>query len=276
MSLSRRQLLRASAGSLLAAGTWPGSLAVAEAPPATETFSFVVLNDLHYLDDQCGPWQEAVVRRIKAHDPKPRFCLIVGDLTEDATPEQFDAVRTIYGALGVPVHYVPGNHDWDKELARNIYDQFYVGATNYHFEAGGWLFVALDSTDGRGTRVSVREESLKWLDATLPTLDRKKPLVLFTHYPLGPWVFARANNAEQVLERFKGHNLQAVYNGHFHSRTERRLGGTVLTTNQCCSFSHKNHDLTKEKGYFLCQARDGTVARAFVEHRLDTMPPMPK
>jgi hypothetical protein len=40
---------------------------------------------------------------------------------------------------------------------------------------------------------------------------------------------------------------------------------TVFTTNKCCSISRGNHDGTKEKGYFLCRAKEGRIEREFVE-----------
>jgi 3',5'-cyclic AMP phosphodiesterase CpdA len=262
---SRRDILQYSAGSLLAAGLWPGALRADDG--AGEEFHFAVLNDLHYLDEKCGPWQEGVVAQIKGHKQGVKFVLVVGDLAEDGKPEQFDPVRSIYKSLDLPVHYVPGNHDWDEDKGRKNFDDLFPKATNYTFEFGGWQFLALDSTDGRKSKAAVREENLKWLDDALPKLDKKKPLVFFTHFPLGPWVPYRATNAEALLERFKEYNLRAVFNGHFHSGTERQLGETTLTTNKCCSFSHKNHDFTKEKGYFLCRAKDGKVAREFVEYK---------
>jgi hypothetical protein len=140
---------------------------------------------------------------------------------------------------------------------------------NHHFEHRGWQFLGVDSTEGRQFRTTVRAETLQWLDQTLPKLDKKKPTVLFTHFPLGPWVIYRATNADQVLARFKDVNLQAVFNGHLHLSTERRVGAVTLTTNRCCSFSRQNHDGSREKGYFLCQARDGKVTREFVEHKAE-------
>ena len=81
----------------------------------------------------------------------------------------------------------------------------------------------------------------------------------------GPLVIGRPNNANALLNRFKEYNLQAVYCGHWHGFTERHVKDTVLTTNRCCSYRRQNHDGTKEKGYFLCHARDGKIERKFVE-----------
>ena len=263
--LSRRQMLGFSAGSLLAAGLWPGILKADDGD--AKAFHFVVVNDLHYLDKNCTSWHEGVVKQIKAHKEKVEFCLLVGDLAENGKAEQLDPVRTIFKGLDLPLHVVIGNHDWQTDKDRKAFDDLFPKATNFSFEHGGWQFVGLDSTDGTKAKVAVRDDTLKWLDAAVPKLDKKKPLVLFTHFPLGPLVIYRATNADDVLERFKDHNLQAVFNGHFHASTERKVGNTTLTTNRCCSFSRNNHDGSKEKGYFLCQAKDGKITRQFVEFK---------
>ena len=143
--LNRRQLLRYSAGSLLATGFWPGAFGAAD---AGDSFHFVVLNDLHYLDKRCTPWHEGVVKQIKAPKEKVEFCLLVGDLAENGKAEQLDPVRTIYKGLDLPLHVVIGNHDWQAEKDRKAFDDLFPKATNYFFEHGGWQFVGFDSTDG--------------------------------------------------------------------------------------------------------------------------------
>jgi hypothetical protein len=106
---------------------------------------------------------------------------------------------------------------------------------------------------------------LHYLDQAAAAIPADRPVLLVTHFPLGPEVPMRVLNADDVLDRWKGRNLCAVINGHFHGFTERRLSATVLTTDRCCSFRRNNHDGTKEKGYFVCRAKDGQVTRTFVE-----------
>src|SRR5262249_44550064 len=223
--------------------------------------------DLHYLNKNCTQWHEGVVKQIQAHEKKVEFCLLVGDLVEDGKAKQLDPIRTIYGGLDLPLHVVIGNHDWQTDKDRQAFDDQFPKSPNFAFEHRGWQFVGLDSTDGTKVRVTVRDDTLKWLDEAVPKLDKEKPLVLFTHMPLGPLVIYRATNADALLNRFKEYNLQAVFNGHFHASTERRVGKVVLTTNRCCSFSRSNHDGSKEKGYFLCEAKDGKITRQFVEYK---------
>jgi 3',5'-cyclic AMP phosphodiesterase CpdA len=263
--LSRRELLNLSAGTLLSAGLWPGVLQ-AEGAGDPSAFYFVVVNDVHYLNQRCGKWFEGIVRRMRNHREKIEFCLLAGDLTEHGKPEQMAPMRDLLAGLGKPTYVVVGNHDYRTADDRKIYEELFPERINYRFDYEGWQFLALDTTDGqRVYGTSVKPHTLHWLDETLPKLDKKRPTVVFTHFPLGPHVITRPENAGQLLARFKEYNLQAVFCGHYHGFTERQVQKTTLTTNRCCSLWHPNHDGTKEKGYFICHAKDGTIQRTFVE-----------
>jgi 3',5'-cyclic AMP phosphodiesterase CpdA len=263
-SPNRRELLRWSAGSLLLTGLWPGRVAAGEI--ASDDFFFTVVNDTHYTDLGCGPWFEQVIRQMRKHKETIDFCLLVGDLAEDGKTEQLAPVRDLFDGLGKPTYVVIGNHDYLTQQDRKSYEDLFPKRMNYQFEHGGWQFIGLDSSDGQKAKdTEVQPATLRWLDDNLPKFDRRRPTILFTHFPLGPLTPARPKNAEKVLDRFKEHNLVAVFNGHFHGFTERKVGKTILTTNRCCSFRRQNHDRTKEKGYFLCQAKEGAIQRSFVE-----------
>ncbi len=266
--LSRRQILRFGAGSLLAAGVWPGSI-WAEGVQTGTGFYFAVVNDLHYHDKRCSLWFEALVKHLKSRAEKIEFCLLAGDLSDRGKPEQLGPVRDIFKELGVPFHTVIGNHDYTSMTDRKAYEDSFPNSINTYFEHNGWQFLGLDSSEGTKLQTAVQPHTLKWLDETLPKLDKKRPTVMFTHFPFGSFVIYRVSNAEDVLARLKEHNLLAVFSGHFHSLTERKAGSAVCTTNRCCSFHRKNHDGVKEKGYFLCHAHDGKIERTFAEFKLE-------
>ena len=258
-------MLTRSAGGLLALGLWPGALR-AEGLGNSDDFTFIVVNDLHYLDEHCGVWFEHVVKQMNATEPKSAFCLIVGDFAEHGTAKEMGAVKESFRALNAPSYGVIGNHDYAAPNDRTVYEKLFPGRLNYRFEHAGWQFVALDSSEGQKSHgTSVQPDTLRWLDDALPKLDKKRPLVVFTHFPFGPFTPYRPQNADAVLERFKEHNLQAVFNGHFHGFTERKIAATTLTTNKCCAHSRANHDGTPEKGYFVCRAEQGKIKREFVE-----------
>ncbi|MGB8167644.1 MAG: metallophosphoesterase [Chthoniobacteraceae bacterium] len=262
---SRREMLRLSAGTLLALGLWPGARH-ADGAGNSEDFSFIAVNDLHFQSERCGPWFERVVRQMKAHEPKPAFCLMSGDWCEHGTAAEMGAARDAFKELGIPVHGVIGNHDYGAAESRADYDSLFPGEINYAFEAGGWQWLGLDTSEGHKSKgTTIQPHTLRWLAETLPKLDKKKPTVIFTHFPLGPLTPSRPVNADDLLERLIGHNLQAVFSGHFHGFTERTLGDVALTTDKCCAISRANHDGTPEKGYFLCQTKAGRLTRTFVE-----------
>jgi 3',5'-cyclic AMP phosphodiesterase CpdA len=265
--LSRRDAMRLGAGTLLALGLWPGVLRAADV--ATEDFTFIEVNDVHSTDDKDGPWLEGLIRQMKATpDPKPQLCLVAGDLAENGTTEQIARMRDIFNTLGLPYYVVPGNHDHIAPNDRKPYTDLFPDRLNYRFDAGGWQFIALDSTQGQDYQdTHVHPDTLRFIDETVPKLDRSRPTVVFTHFPLGPDVKYRPVNADDVLARFKDLNLRAVFCGHYHALTERARGEVMITTDRCCSLHRANHDGSIEKGYFLCRTKDGKIERSFVEYK---------
>ena len=266
--ITRRRTLKMGAAALLAAGLWPGSLLAGDAA-ADGDFTFIVVNDLHYFDDQCGPFFQKAIRQMKQTEGGPEFCLVAGDLAEDGKPSQLAAARDLLRELKIPVHVVVGNHDYLPAGDRVAYEDLFPRSLNYSFEHRNWQFIGLDTTQGRqGSKTTIQKPTFDWLRDHLPALDRNKQTVVFTHFPLGWLLPSVPRNAEDFLDQFKNLNLKAIFSGHFHSTTVRHHQEAVLTTNRCCSFHHANHDGTKEKGYFVCRVKDGKLSREFVEVKL--------
>ncbi|PTY00148.1 metallophosphoesterase [Opitutus sp. ER46] len=274
--LSRRDAVKTlGLGALFSLGLWPGALRAAGTPPPAGKFTFIAINDTHYLSPECGPWLEKVTGLIAPE--KPDFVLHIGDVCDKGLKAQHLAVRDIFARLQVPMYPVIGNHDWTTQTDRSAYEEVFPNRINYTFEHAGWQFVGLDSSEGlRWHDTKIGDATFAWLDANLPKLDRQRPLVLFTHFPLidGPSlrpITDKTNarmqpaNANALLERFRDFNLQAVFNGHFHGYKEATFGAATITTNRCCALKRFNFDGTKEKGFFVCTAADGRVTRRFVE-----------
>src|SRR5262249_28533241 len=147
---------------------------------------FIAVNDLHYLNEHCAPWFEQMVKQMsqgtgdRGRESEDRsqgsgvrgqksgegvekidFCLIVGDLADHGTAEQFRPLREILKTLPFPFHAVIGNHDHCTQKDRRPYEDMFPGSLNYHFEHNGWQFVGLDSSEGQKTQVEVQPPTLK-------------------------------------------------------------------------------------------------------------------
>jgi len=257
-------MMQMSAGALLSAGLWPGALSAQDAK--AEDITFIEVNDLHYIDTGCVPFFQKVVEKMKAAAGDSRMVLVVGDTCENGTPAQLNGMRDIIKTIGLEPHVVMGNHDWTGQTDREAYEQTWPKSINYTFEHGGWQFVGLDSSDGvKYENTSVLKPTLDWIDENLPKLDKKRPLILFTHFPLGQGVKYQLKNSDDLLNRFKEHNLRGVFNGHFHGFTQNQRADYIITTDRCCAYRRDNHDNTLEKGFFVCKTKDGVVTREFVE-----------
>ena len=255
---------RLSAGALLALGLWPGCLSAKARSGEPGGFKFIAVNDTHYLSPDCGLYLEGVVRQMKTEGAE--FCLHLGDLTEKGERAHLGAMSTILTDLDAPAYAVIGNHDYVTQTDRRAYESLFPRRLNYHFEHRGWQFVGLDSTDGKTyEKTDIQPATFRWLEDNLQKLNPRQPTVLFTHFPLGDGVKYRPGNADALLERFKPFNLQGIFSGHWHGFTERKIGEVFAVTNRCCALKRGNHDKTKEKGYLVCEARDGKVTFRFAE-----------
>lgn len=265
-SLPRRAFLQRSSAALLAAGMWPGSqTARAETGNAkAEPFDFVVVNDTHYRDTRCGDFLTEAFQQIQAEKRKPELILLAGDLATDGRKKELGAMKDILSAQNCPVYVTPGNHDYEPDKSGTQYDALFPKQRNYVVEHKGWTILGFDSTlNVQYNNVAVQPATLAWLDNTLPKLDVGRPMILFTHFPLGDGLRMRSTNADAVLKRFTKHNLRAAFTGHFHALTEKKHGDIPICGNRCLAFSRGNHDGSKEKGYFTARAGEAGVSHEF-------------
>ena len=241
-------------------------------------FRFIAANDLHYDKGPCREWFTEMVQQMKASAPDAAFCLLCGDLANTGERDSLNSVKEIFAGLGVPIHAVPGNHDYtDGEESRANYDEVFPGMLNYRFNHQGWQFVGLDTTMGtKYDKTTISDATISWLDAEIPKLDAAKPTICFTHFPLGEKVTHVPLNAAAVVERLVKLNLCGVFSGHWHGASETAAGHGIMTTNRCCARVRGNHDKSPLKGWFVCEAKsDGTLERKFVEYNAPKDIPQP-
>lgn len=256
--VTRREALRLTGAALF--------LAPWAATAAESSFEFIAVNDTHYIDDECRPFQAEVIRLMKADTPKAEFVCHAGDLSDRGVAPALTVMRDLYVEAALPLHPVPGNHDFVVAKDRSGYDAVFAGKLNYSFTHAGWQFIALDTTQGTAyADTKVPAETLAWLDENTGKLDPKLPTFAFTHFPLGEGVEMRPLDADAVIERLLKFNLKWVHSGHWHGESQHAAGAATLSTSRCCARLRANRDGSPLKGWHVYRASaDGTLSRRFV------------
>lgn len=257
-SVTRREALRLTGAALLLS---PWTSVADDA-----SFEFIAINDTHYIDDECRPFQANVVRLMRSDAPKAAFVCHAGDVSDQGTTAALTATRDLYAEASLPLHPVPGNHDFISDADRTGYDAAFPGKLNYAFVHAGWQFIALDTTQGTDfSNTKVHAETLAWLDQQNAKLDSNLPTFAFTHFPLGEGVEMRPLNANAVIERLLKFNLKWVHSGHWHGESKHPANAATLTTSRCCARLRSNRDGSPLKGWHVYRASaDGTLSRRFV------------
>jgi hypothetical protein len=265
MQFSRRQMMKMTAGGLLAAGLWPRQSRAAD--PATKPLKFIQVNDFHYFDENCDPFFEGLVKEFNQVEGAA-FVLVVGDLVDGGTLVQCHAMRDILAKLKIPYFVTCGNHDPISQTDRGPWEAVFGTKLNVYMENNGWQFIGMDTSDGtKASGFDCHKETLDFAASLPEKLDKDKPTFVYTHFPLGPGVTNRLRNADALLEPFKQLNVKGIFTGHYHAFTEKKvLTDALATTDVCCSFKRANHDNTFEKGFFVVDAAEGKFKRTFVEY----------
>ena len=228
------------------AATEPGA-------PPQEGFRFAYISDTHlYARGLTHRFVRAIQKAIddvNALDPQPDFVFFGGDLAQLGKPEELELGQQLLRDVRAPIKMIVGEHDWYLDLGERWLDLF--GPDRYSFDHKGVHFVALNSVvekdfwtaagygpeermaivagldDGRQSRFEVGEEQRDWLRRDLEQVDRKTPLVVFSHSPLyklyEPWNFW-TDDAEEVQALLQPFETVSVIHGHTHQQLTNRIG----------------------------------------------------
>lgn len=166
--------------------------------------------------------------------------LATGDLVQD-DPSGYARFREVFGALGVPVFCIPGNHDEPGAMVRELSGPpFQLGGVA---RWRGWIGVMLDSYLHGKAQGRLSESALAGLDEALSANARAHAIVCLHHHPVAvgsQWLDEVAlENPEEffaVLDRHR--NVRAVLWGHVHQLHESQRNGVRLLSapSTCAQF----------------------------------------
>jgi len=220
-----------------------------------DSFSFVFMTDVHIRPEKNAV--EGFSKAIKEINRiEPDFVISGGDQIDDALEQNFERAKLLFDLYSesvknfkMPIYNILGNHDifgiYEKSGIKKSHPLFgkkmFVSRLNkktYSFDHKGWHFIILDSIDFKEDNSyigHVNSDRIEWLKTHLQKIDKTKPIVIAAHVPfftIMPQLDKRfkiekfsINNALEVLELFKDHNLKFVLQGHVHNYEAIYSGG---------------------------------------------------
>lgn len=217
---------------------------------AVQPFTFVQLSDSHIgfnkppNSDARATFAEAIAK-VRALPIRPDFIVHTGDVSQLSKDEEFDDAEQMLKATGLPLFFVPGEHDMlDPDGGKAFLNRFgkgSIGAGWYSFDHRGVHFVALVNVADLkpGGMGNLGAEQLKWLKADLAGLSSSTPVIVFAHIPLwtvyADWGWGTDDAAEalKLLARF---GSVTVLNGHIHQIARKVEGRIAFHTARSTAF----------------------------------------
>jgi Icc protein len=233
--MNRRDFFRTAAQAAAAATVaWKGFpphsfqlVKVAEAKETPPKFTFAYVSDSHILNKGMKhrfirACQKAV-QDVNALDPQPDFVLFGGDLAQLGQAEELSIGQQILKDLKAPVRMMVGEHDWYFDMGEKWREMF--GAPTYSFDHKGVHFIVLNSVivedywtepkmtpmqrmlamaqldNPHGRPFTVGEAQRDWLTKDLAKVDKKTPLIVFSHSPLYKYYRSGAEDPGAVFHR---------------------------------------------------------------------------
>jgi hypothetical protein len=227
-----------------------GAIAAPLRRAGTVPFTFVQVSDSHIgfnkppNADARVTFREAIAK-VKALPNQPDFIIHTGDVSQLSRDEEFDDADQIIREAGLPVFFVPGEHDMlDPDGGKAFLNRFGKhsrGSGWYSFDHRGVHFIALVNVADLkpGGMGNLGAEQLKWLRADLAGRSSSTPIVVFAHIPLwtvyADWGWGTDDSAQalKLLARF---GSVTVLNGHIHQITQKVEGKIAFHTARSTAF----------------------------------------
>jgi 3',5'-cyclic-AMP phosphodiesterase len=220
------------------------------AETAKSGFTFLQISDSHIgfskpaNPDALATLKEAIAQ-IKAMPVKPAFMIHTGDITHLSKDKEFDDAASLIGEAGLPVFYVPGEHDViDEGLGKSYlarYGKGTKGAGWYSFDQNGVHFIGLVNVLNlkAGGFGNLGADQLAWLEDDVKGLSSETPVVVFAHVPLWTvypeWGWGTDDGAK-ALALLKRFGSLTVMNGHIHQIMQKVEGNVTFHTARSTAF----------------------------------------
>ncbi len=208
---------------------------------------FAHLSDLHIPgragEQVHGADTEAIFREAvrRVNELRPDFVVATGDLSADGSEASYQRLRDLLRPLRAPLHACPGNHD-DRSRWRRAFG-IPAGDAPLHeaFEAAGYRFLLLDSTQPGKEEGWLGAEELAWLAGELEAYPTAPTWLFLHHQPLPVYVRwldgIGLKNGDALLAVLRCHpQVEAVGYGHVHLPRRWRYAGVLYVSVPALAF----------------------------------------
>ena len=171
-------------------------------------------------------------------NPVPNLVLITGDLTDEGSPEEYEALRELLAPLKHTFAVMPGNHDDRDHLRAAFADHFWLPAEDeLHFgiDVGAVRILALDTSVPGLHHGELSLASLMWLERELAA-NVHRPVVIAMHHPpfvtgipyLDLYGLRDVDAFVEIVSRYD--NIDRIVAGHVHRSMQTRIGSVPILT----------------------------------------------
>ena len=223
-----------------------------------DSFRFAVFGDPqieHDYQTSLGRFKQEVT------DRGIDFFCALGDLTNDATPDEVDSIKAQLDRVGILYYATIGNHDLFQADGWERFKENYGPSCYPVVIADRIKLIFLDTADG-----TLGPTQFGWFESELK--DRRFTKVVLTHFPVfdgeKPIMWRLASDVERVkvqslLEKYGAYAWCA---GHIHGLRHTQVGAVHHLT--CGAMAPGNLDYGNP-GYLLFTFANDTLSWEFVE-----------
>jgi 3',5'-cyclic AMP phosphodiesterase CpdA len=223
--------------------------------PTPTSFSFAVFGDTHITAGN-----DNLLSRFKLDVAAKNinFFVVLGDLTDDGSKDEFALVKTDLDAVGIPYYVTIGNHDLLQPAGKGGWESWKstFGAATYGVTIAGLVrFLFIDTSSGQ-----VGAQQFRWLKSQLAT---SVPFTFVgSHYSLFDGTFPTMWRLESQDERMamidllNKNGVYAFMGAHAHGFRQGTVGNVLHFVTGC--MYHATLDYGSH-GYLLFTYSNGNM-----------------
>jgi 3',5'-cyclic-AMP phosphodiesterase len=175
----------------------------------------------------------SIFEQIESSEDKPDAILLSGDLADHGLEAEYDRLRALVSPfaerLGLPVVYMPGNHDDLEQFRTSLFAGLGEGPIDHTIWVGGLRIICLDSSVVGAHHGELSSEQLHAL-ATELSHAAPEGTILAIHHPPIPSPVRIVNllslrDPEKLVEVIRGTDVMMLLAGHAHHATAGLFAG---------------------------------------------------